>query len=297
MLRKSFRIKSNKYILKYTSTKHDLQGVYELKNIINFSLNNKFAVWILTIMVVVAGLYSGFNMKQEMIPNITLPNVSIITTYPGAAPDEVSEQVTIPIEQRIQNLNGVELVSSSSLANASSVQIQFTYKTDMDEATNEVKDALSNLSLPNGAQDPQVTRISLNAMPVLALSISGGNKTVEELTASVEENVLPVLEGVEGVSDVQISGQQLKKVTIDFDEEKLTQYGLTQETIQQIIQASNLTFPLGLTNFDGKVKNLVIDGNIATIDDLKKIRNPCHAATSRPNGATRGYARGNPRTD
>ena len=248
--------------------------MYELKNIINFSLNNKFAVWILTIMVVVAGLYSGFNMKQEMIPNITLPNVSIITTYPGAAPDEVSEQVTIPIEQRIQNLNGVELVSSSSLANASSVQIQFTYKTDMDEATNEVKDALSNLSLPNGAQDPQVTRISLNAMPVLALSISGGNKTVEELTASVEENVLPVLEGVEGVSDVQISGQQLKKVTIDFDEEKLTKYGLTQETIQQIIQASNLTFPLGLTNFDGKVKNLVIDGNIATIDDLKKLKIP-----------------------
>ena len=96
-----------------------------MKNIINFSLNNKFAVWILTIMVVVAGLYSGFNMKQETIPNITLPNVSIITTYPGAAPDEVAEKVTVPIEQRIQNLNGVELVSSSSLANASSVQIQF----------------------------------------------------------------------------------------------------------------------------------------------------------------------------
>ena len=143
----------------------------------------------------------------------------------------------------------------------------------MDEATNEVKDALSNLSLPNGAQDPQVTRISLNAMPVLALSISGANKTVEELTAAVEENVLPVLEGVEGVSDVQ-SGQQLKKVTIDFSEEKLTKYELTQETIQQIIQASNLTFPLGLTNFDGKVKNLVIDGNIVTIDDLKKLEIP-----------------------
>ena len=109
----------------------------------------------------------------------------------------------------------------------------------MDEATNEVKDALSNLSLPNGAQDPQVTRISLNAMPVLALSISGGNKTVEELDEPRRKSVLPVVEGVEGVSD-EISGQQLKKVTIDFDEEKLTQYGLTQETIQQIIQASRV---------------------------------------------------------
>lgn len=245
-----------------------------MKKIINFSLNNKFAIWILTLMVVVAGLYSGFNMKQEMIPNITLPNVSIITTYPGAAPDEVAEKVTIPIEQRIQNLNGVEIVSSSSLANASSVQIQFTYKTDMDEATNEVKEALSNLSLPDGAQEPKVSRLSLNAMPVMALSVSNQKQSLDELTKVVEDNMLPVLEGVEGVSDVQISGQQLKKVTIDFDEKKLKQYGLKQETIQQIIQASDITFPLGLTNFDDKVKNLVLDGNIATIDDLKKLEIP-----------------------
>lgn len=63
-----------------------------MKKIINFSLNNKFAIWILTIIVVVAGLYSGFNMKQETMPDITLPNVSVMTTYPGAAPDEVAEE-------------------------------------------------------------------------------------------------------------------------------------------------------------------------------------------------------------
>ncbi|MBS4177749.1 efflux RND transporter permease subunit [Lederbergia citrea] len=249
-----------------------------MKKVIDFSLNNKFAIWILTLMVVVAGLYSGFNMKQEMIPNITLPNVSIITTYPGAAPDEVAENVTVPIEQRVQNLNGVEIVSSSSLANASSVQIQFTYKTDMDEATNEVKDALSNLSLPEGAHEPQVSRLSLSAMPVMALSVSGKKQSLDELTKTVEADMLPVLEGVEGVSDVQISGQQLKKVTIDFDEKKLNKYGLKQETIQQLIQASDLTFPLGLTNFDDKVKNLVIDGNIATLDDLKKLEIPAMPA-------------------
>ncbi|VDG97785.1 Swarming motility protein SwrC [Lysinibacillus sphaericus] len=245
-----------------------------MKKITNFALNNKFAVWILTIMVVVAGLYSGFNMKQETMPTITLPNVTVLTTYPGAAPDDVAEKVTVPIEQRIQNLDGVELVSSSSLANASSIQVQFGFKTDMDKATEEIKEALSKLSLPEGVKEPQVSRLSFDALPVMTLSVSDNKRTAQEMTTVVENDVLPVLDGIEGVADVQITGQQLKKVTIEFDEDQLKKYGLSQDTIQQIIQGSDITFPLGLTNFDGKVKNLVIDGNITSVDDLKKLEIP-----------------------
>ncbi|WP_404450942.1 efflux RND transporter permease subunit [Virgibacillus necropolis] len=245
-----------------------------MKKITNFSLNNKFAIWILTIMVVAAGLYSGLNMKQETMPDITLPNVSVMTTYPGAAPDEVAEEVTVPIEQRIQNLKGVELVSSTSLANASSVQIQFSFDTDMDEATNEVESALSNLDLPEGANDPQVSRLSMNAFPVIALSISDADHTLEQLTTTVEKDVVPTLEGIEGVSDAQITGQQVQKVNINFDEDQLAKYGLNLKTIKQLIQGSDISFPLGLTNFDGEVKNLVIDGNVATVEDLRNLEIP-----------------------
>jgi hydrophobic/amphiphilic exporter-1 (mainly G- bacteria), HAE1 family len=245
-----------------------------LKKIIDFSLKNKFAIWILTIMVVVAGLYAGLTMKQESIPNITIPAVTVITTYPGAAPDEIADEVTIPMEQRIQNLDGVDLVTSSSMANASTLQIQFTFETDMDEATRQVETALAEVSLPDGANEPEVSRISLDAFPVLALSISDPEHSSEELTKMVEENILPELEGVEGLSDAQVSGQQLQKVTMAFDDKKLAQYGLTQETIQQMIQGSNVSFPLGLTNFDGELKNLVIDGNVSTVEDLKELQIP-----------------------
>lgn len=262
-----------------------------MKKITNFALNNKFAVWILTIMVVVAGLYSGFNMKQETMPTITLPNVTVLTTYPGAAPDDVAEKVTVPIEQRIQNLDGVELVSSSSLANASSIQVQFGFKTDMDKATEEIKEALSKLSLPEGVKEPQVSRLSFDALPVMTLSVSDNKRTAEAMTTVVENDVLPALEGIEGVADVQITGQQLKKVTIDFDDEQLKKYGLSQDTIQQIIQGSDITFPLGLTNFDGKVKNLVIDGNIAGVDDLKKLEIPAIPAQT---GQMEQAQQGNP---
>ncbi|WP_430789025.1 efflux RND transporter permease subunit [Virgibacillus flavescens] len=262
-----------------------------MKKIINFSLNNKFAIWILTIMVVIAGLYSGLNMKQETMPNITMPNVSVMTTYPGAAPEEVAEEVTIPVEQRIQNLNGVELVTSTSLANASSVQIQFNFDTDMDEATNEVESALSDIDLPEGANQPDVSRLSFNAFPVISLSISNDDSSLEKLTTSVEKDVVPTLEGLKGVSDVQITGQQVQKVTLNFNEDKLKETGLSEETIKQIIQGSDVSFPLGLTNFDGEVKNLVIDGNVATVDDLKKLEIPITPAQSSQPGQ-QGSAQG-----
>lgn len=255
-----------------------------MKKIIDFSLNNKFAIWILTIMIVVAGLYAGLTMKQESIPSITLPAVTVVTTYPGAAPDEIMEEVTIPMEQRIQNMNGVELMTSTSMANASTIQVQYDFDVDMDEATRELEDALSQISIPEAANEPQVSRLSLDAFPILTLSISNSGSSLEELTATVEDNVLPALEGVSGLSDAQVSGQRVQKVTMAFDQEALAQYGLTEETIQQLIQGSKLTFPLGLTEFDGELKNLVIDGDITSVDDLKNLQIPAipQAAAAAP---------------
>ena len=245
-----------------------------MKKIIDFSLKNKFAVWILTVMVVVAGLYAGLTMKQESIPSITLPAATVMTVYPGAAPDEVMDEITVPFEQRIQNMNGVELTTSTSMANASIIQVQYDFEVDMDEAVREIEDALSQIEIPENAQEPDISRASIDAFPVLTLSISDPDRSLEELTAVVEDEVLPQLEGVDGLSDAQISGQRIQKVTMDFNEEQMAQYGLTEETVQQLIQESNLSFPLGLTEFDGEVKNLVIDGNITTVDDLRNLQIP-----------------------
>ncbi|AQQ55482.1 efflux RND transporter permease subunit [Planococcus lenghuensis] len=256
-----------------------------MKKIIDFSLKNKFAIWILTIMVVVAGLYAGLTMKQESIPNITVPAATVITVYPGAAPDEVMDEITVPFEQRIQNMNGVELTTSTSMANASIIQIQYDFDVDMDEAVREVEDALSQIEIPDRAEDPTVDRISIDAFPVLTLSISDPDRSLEELTDVVEDDVLPQLEGVAGLSDAQISGQRIQKVTMNFNEEQMAQYGLTEETIQQLIQGSNLTFPIGLTEFGGEVKNLVIDGNITTVDDLRNLQIPAIPQQAQAPGA------------
>ncbi|MFX3635532.1 MAG: efflux RND transporter permease subunit [Candidatus Pristimantibacillus sp.] len=245
-----------------------------MKSIIKFSLNNKFALWILTILVLAAGMYSGLNMKMETLPDVTIPIVSVTTVYPGAAPEEVMEKLTKPIEQRTRNMSGVKNVSSTSYENASSVVIEYDYKTDMDKAQADVKDLLSGITFPEGVQDPTVSRISLNAFPVMSLSMSDSNMSLEQLTKLVENDILPTLEGIDGVASIQISGQSVKKATLEFKPEELAKYGLTEETVKGVLQGSAMSVPLGVFEFGESEKTVVVDGNIITEDDLNNLQIP-----------------------
>ncbi|MDP1421541.1 efflux RND transporter permease subunit [Peribacillus simplex] len=245
-----------------------------MNSIIKFSLKNKLAIWLLTIIIVAAGLYSGLNMKQETIPSISTPLISISTVYPGAAPEEVADKLTDQIEQKVTNLAGVELVSSSSMANVSSIQLQYDYDTDMDDAVKEVKEALEKLELPEGVDDPSVSKLELNAFPVVALSVTDKGSDLPALTNNVEEVLVPKLEGIDGVTSVSISGQQVNEGSLVFDQEKMAQYGLDEDTVKKVIQAANVNMPLGIYNFDDKEKTIVVDGNISTLKDLKNIKIP-----------------------
>ena len=245
-----------------------------MNSIIKFSLKNKLAIWLLTIIVVAAGIYSGLNMKQETIPSISTPLVSISTTYPGAAPEEVADKITDQIEQKVTNLSGVELVTSSSMANVSSIQLQYDYEKDMDDAVKEVKEALEKIELPDGVDTPNVSKLELNAFPVIALSVTNKDADLPALTKDVEEALVPKLEGIDGVTSVSISGQQVNEGSLIFDEEKMAQYGLDEQTVKDVIKASNVSMPLGLYNFDKEVKTIVVDGNISTLKELKNIEIP-----------------------
>ncbi|MFF2888171.1 efflux RND transporter permease subunit [Paenibacillus sp. NPDC057967] len=242
-----------------------------MKSVIKFSLNNKFALWIMTLIILFSGLYAGTSMKMETIPDITIPIVSVTTVYPGAAPEEVMEKVTKPIEQRTRNLSGVNNVSSTSFENASSVVIEYTYETDMDKAAEEVKSLLSELKFPEGVQAPGVSRISMNAFPVLSLSLSNDGLELDQLTKQVTENILPRLEGLDGVADVQISGQNIMEGELAFNAEALAATGLTEDAVKGIIQASALSVPLGIFEFGDTEKSILVDGNIVTETDLNNL--------------------------
>lgn len=245
-----------------------------MNKIIHFVLKNKLAVWLMTIIVTVAGLYAGLTMKLETIPNINTPILTVTTAYPGATPEEVADKVTKPIEQALQNLDGVNVVSSSSFANASSVQVEYTYEKNMDDAKREAEQALSDVQLPDGVKKPDIKKLSINEIPILSLSLSSDKESLSQLTKKVQEDIVPKLERIDGVANVQISGQQVNEVQIDFNQEKLKKYGLDEESVQNFIKGSNVSLPLGLYTFHNSEKSVKVDGNISTIKDLKNMEIP-----------------------
>ncbi|MEK4664862.1 efflux RND transporter permease subunit [Priestia sp. FSL H7-0729] len=262
-----------------------------MKGIINFSLNNKFAIWILTIIISFAGLYSGLTMKQETIPNINVPFLNVTAIDPGAAPEGIVEDVTKPLEQKLRNVDGVKTVTSTSMENAASITLEFDYGTDLTNATATVREALNEVQLPDSVQKPTISKFSINSFPVVSLSLSdkdGGD--LEQLTRLVESDIQPALEDIDGVAQVQVSGQYVKEVQLKFDQAKMAELGLTEDTVNGIVQGSSIRVPLGLFELDKSQKAVVVDGNIVDIDDLKNLAIPvvpggAGAATGNGSGA------------
>ncbi|OAB47646.1 efflux RND transporter permease subunit [Paenibacillus antarcticus] len=260
-----------------------------MKSIINFSLNNKFAIWILTIIITAAGLFAGVSMKQETMPNISIPFLNVVAVYPGAAPEGVVQDVTIPLEQRLRNVDGVKTVTSTSMENAASIAMEFDYGTDLDQATAAVREALNEVTLPKDAQKPTISKFSLSSFPVISLSASNNQaKDLEELTKVIENQVKPEIEKLAGVASVSISGQYVKEVQLKFNTSKMAELGLNVDTVKGIVQGSSLRVPLGLFNLEESEKAVVVDGNIIELDDLKNIAIPVipNAATGAQNAPT-----------
>ncbi|MCM3174071.1 efflux RND transporter permease subunit [Paenibacillus sp. MER 99-2] len=260
-----------------------------MKGIINFSLNNKFAIWILTIIVSATGLYSGLTMKQETIPNINVPFLAVTAIDPGAAPEGIVEDVTKPLEQTLRNVEGIKTLTSTSMENASSITLEFDYGTDLDNATAAVREALNEVQLPEGVQKPTISKFSINSFPVVSLSLSdkdGGD--LEQLTRLAQNDIQAALEDIDGVAQVQVSGQYVREVQLKFDEDKMNELGLTEDTVKGIVQGSSVRVPLGLFELDKAQKAVVVDGNIIDIDDLNNLAIPVipsGAGASAGNGA------------
>ncbi|WML41332.1 efflux RND transporter permease subunit [Neobacillus sp. OS1-2] len=253
-----------------------------MKGLVNFVLKNKLAVWLLTIIITVSGIYSGTRMNMETIPNISIPYLMVMDVYPGATPEKVMKEVSMPIEKAVEGLDHVKAVYSNSNANVSSIQVEYEYGIDMDEAKRELKSALDSLKLPEGAQEPTTTAISMNMMPVVALSVSSSKEDIVELTSTVEESLLPKIEKIEGVASATITGQHIEEVDLTYNKAKLAEFGLTEDKVKQMIQASNMAVSLGLYEFKAGEQAVAIDGKFMTADELKNMLIPVTPTAASP---------------
>ncbi|OFL46924.1 multidrug transporter [Nosocomiicoccus sp. HMSC067E10] len=245
-----------------------------VKRIVDFSIKNKLAIVLMTIIITLGGVYSASKMKMEMLPDIDSPVLTITTPYPGATPETVLNDVTEKIESRVKSMEGVEDIQSQSLQNASAITVIYDYGTDMDKATDEVETIIDELDLPDGVESSSIDTISMYTFPIISYSFTEKDNDLKDLTQRLEEDLIPEIEGVEGVSSASFSGQQIERVELSFDEAALKKHDLKEDDVLQFISGTSNDFPLGLYTFDDELRSILIDGRFNTVEELKELNIP-----------------------
>ncbi|RHW36186.1 efflux RND transporter permease subunit [Lysinibacillus yapensis] len=253
-----------------------------MKGLVNFVLKNKLAVWLLTIIITVSGIYSATKMKMESIPDISIPYLIVMGVYPGATPEQVMDELSIPMEKAVEGLEDVKAVYSSSSSSVSQLQVEYEYGVDMDEKKRQLESAIDNVTLPEEVEQPTIMAISMNMMPVVALSVSSTEEDIVDLTSTVEDILLPKIEKIDGVASATITGQHIEEVEFTFTEERMASLGLTEDKVKEMVKASDMALSLGLYEFVEGEEAVAIDGDFKTVDQLEEMLIPVTPTAANP---------------
>src|SRR5690625_1823020 len=239
-----------------------------------FSLANRALVALATIFAVCAGLWATSALKQELMPSLELPVVAAVTTYPGAAPQVVEQQVSDTVEEAAGAVSGLETTNSTSSQNMSVVMLELAYGTDVTNAQQEFQAAINRLSsaLPDDA-DTQVISGGVDDLPVVQLSVNA-TENPDAIVETLREAVIPDLERIDGVRGVELSGVRDKQVTIDIDPAKMAEAGLTTDAVRGAVQASGVVVPGGEITEDGKTMAVQTGAEFASVEDIAAIEVP-----------------------
>lgn len=209
------------------------------------SMRNRALIALITIVVAIFGGIALTNLKQELAPSIQLPQLSIITAYPGASPDVVNADVSTPIETAIQGVSGLDSTSTTSSTGVSRVVASFTFGTDLAFAEQKLLSAVNRIApqLPEDV-DPQVIAFSFDDLPVTAVAVTGAEDP-STLSDEITRTTLPELRDIDGVREATLVGDQGRRVVITPDPATLAQYGLTTQAIRDALAQNGVLLPAG----------------------------------------------------
>ncbi|MFK4729068.1 efflux RND transporter permease subunit [Agromyces mediolanus] len=232
------------------------------------SMRNRALIALVTIVVAIFGALSLTSLKQELAPSIAFPQLSIVTSYPGASPDVVDADVSTPIETAIQGITGLESTSTTSSTGLSRVTASFTYGTDLAFAEQKLLSAVNRIqqSLPDDV-DPQVVALSLDDFPVVQLAVTGADDTAA-LSDEISRTTLGEITDVDGVRDATLVGDVGQRVNITPDPAALAARGLTAQAIRDALSQNGVLIPAGTITEDDRTFAVQSGTRLGSVDDL-----------------------------
>jgi HAE1 family hydrophobic/amphiphilic exporter-1 len=222
-----------------------------IRRIAEFSIRRPSTVLILIFAIIIIGVMSLSQMPIDLMPDMELPYAIVITTYPGAGPQEVEEQVSKPIENAVATVSGIDTLISQSQSNMSMVVIGFKYGTNMDTALANLRDkvSLSDSTLPDGVDKPQILKLDPNMMPVISVTIGSDALSLAQLQTLAEDKIEPRLSRLSDIASVTISGGHEREIKVAIDPVKAQNYGISLSQVTSILSAENYNMSSGDITF------------------------------------------------
>ncbi len=225
--------------------------------------------------MVLLGLVSFFRLNAELYPPTNTPVVTVLTTYQGAAPEDVQRLVTEPLEDAVAGIANVDVIQSSSFEGSSQVTITFTDVADINTAATDVERRISAVraTLPQDAESPTVLKLDPTQLPVLYLTYTG-TMPLNELFRIADDRIKPSLETQNGVGSVDITGGLEREIQVQVNPDRLRAYGVTLDQISQALSRENQGIPGGSIERGRQQTNLRLYGLIQSVDELRKVTIP-----------------------
>lgn len=241
-------------------------------NIAKFSVKHPAVIGMILIVLVAFGIISVTGMNIAFMSDISMPEVMVLTIYPGAGAEDVEQDVTNILENDFVTLPNFKNISSSSSNSVSLITISFQDGVDANDQLSEVRHRITQKmkDLPEGIETPNAFVAGVSMLPVLTFSVEGG-KDLGRVTEYVNKTLKPQLTSISGVSEVTVSGSKELQVNIKLRTKDLTAKGIPVAQVYQIVNYGNVNLPVGNAEYESKTIDVRFSGGFSSIQDIQNL--------------------------
>ncbi len=239
-------------------------------NLSRFTVNRPVFTTMATCIVIILGLIALFRLPIDLMPDTSLPRLTLSTVFENASPEEVEELLTRPLEEVLAAVPGLEEIVSTSAEGVSSIRLSFVWGTDLNEATNDVRDRMERIlaRLPEESDRPRIRKFDATGFPIIILGVSGRLDPLE-MRSLIDNRILQRLERVPGVAAVDVFGGFEREVRVEVDPDRLRAFNLSLEQVLQALRDANVTIPAGDIAEGRMDVTLRTPGRFLSVDDIR----------------------------
>ena len=236
------------------------------------AINKPVTTILVFVAVLVIGIFSFLRLPIDQFPDIEAPYITVMTTYPGASASEVETNVTKILENTLNSVDGLEEITSTSKDNMSLVMLKLKWGINLDEVVNDVRSYidLSKDFLPSGCSNPFIFKFSTSMMPIIMFAVTA-EESYAGLDKILNDQVVPVLNRVNGIGNISVSGSPERYIYVDLDQQQLDAFGISLEQVGGAIAANNINMSTGTVKLEKEQYALQVRSEYIESEEIENI--------------------------